>query len=298
MPTSTSRLRVVLDTDTYNEVDDQFALAHLLMSPEQVELEAVYAAPFLNARSTGPGDGMEKSYEEIVRVTELVPAPRPPKLLRGSSQFLSAPGKPVESPAAADLVSRAMARPGEKLYVLAIAAPTNVASALLLEPRIADNIVIVWLGGNAPYWPDTNEFNMQQDVHSSRTLLDTGVPLVLLPCCPVTSHITTTVAELEAQLAPFSKLGAYLTNIVRDYRGDHPPGSLRAWAKVIWDISASAWAVNRDWVKTRELPCPILKDDMTWQLDPKRRRVQIAEWIDRDAIFTDFFTKAAATRKS
>jgi len=40
--------RVVLDTDTYNEVDDQFALAHLLLAPELVRLEAVYAAPFFN----------------------------------------------------------------------------------------------------------------------------------------------------------------------------------------------------------------------------------------------------------
>ena len=50
---------MVLDTDTYNEIDDQYALAQVLLSPEDVTVEAVYAAPFHNARSTGPGDGME-----------------------------------------------------------------------------------------------------------------------------------------------------------------------------------------------------------------------------------------------
>ena len=59
---------MVLDTDTYNEVDDQFALSYSLLSPDLVNLQAVYAAPFLNSRSTSPEDGMVKSYGEIVRL--------------------------------------------------------------------------------------------------------------------------------------------------------------------------------------------------------------------------------------
>ena len=61
---------MVLDTDTYNEIDDQFALVYALLCPEKLNVEAVYAAPFTNDRSTGPGDGMEKSYEEILRLLE------------------------------------------------------------------------------------------------------------------------------------------------------------------------------------------------------------------------------------
>ena len=49
---------MVLDTDTYNEIDDQFALVYSLISPQQLDLEAVYAAPFHNQRSTSPADGM------------------------------------------------------------------------------------------------------------------------------------------------------------------------------------------------------------------------------------------------
>lgn len=294
--TKISPVRAVLDTDTYNEVDDQFALAHLLMSPERIKLEAVYAAPFYlphcNKRSTSVADGMEKSYEEILRVLALVPSLQPPKVFRGSTQFISGTGLAVESEAAADLVRRAKASPGEKLYVLCIAAPTNVASALLLDPKIAENIVVVWLGGHAPYWPHTREFNLEQDVSASRVLLDFNVPLVLLPCYPVTSHLITTVAELDQQLAPYSRLGAYLTDIVRNYQGN-PSG----WSKNIWDISASAWMINADWVKTDEKPSPILKDDLTWQLDADRRRILIAREVDRDAIFADFFAKAAKTNK-
>ena len=52
-------VRLVLDTDTANEIDDQFALVYALLSPERITLEAVYAAPFHNERSSGPSDGME-----------------------------------------------------------------------------------------------------------------------------------------------------------------------------------------------------------------------------------------------
>lgn len=291
-PTPAPLLRVVLDTDTYNEVDDQFALAHLLLSPERISLEAVYAAPFSNPRSQGPADGMEKSHEEILRVLDLVGPDRRPPVFRGSAGYLAGPAAPVESPAARDLVARALAVPdGEKLYVAGIAAATNLASALLLEPRIAEKIVVVWLGGHAPYWHDTNEFNLQQDLHAARVLLDGPAPLVLIPCNPVTSHLITTVAELREQMAPYSRLGAYLTDIVAGYVGN-PPG----WSKPIWDISASAWLVNPEWVPAFEGPSPKLRDDLTWDRDGREPRhpIRIARQVRRNAIFADFFAKARA----
>ena len=53
---------VVLDTDAYNEIDDQFAISYLIKSKEKLNTKAIYAAPFLNGKSVSPKDGMEKSY--------------------------------------------------------------------------------------------------------------------------------------------------------------------------------------------------------------------------------------------
>src|SRR5437764_15119705 len=64
------KVSIVLDTDTFNEIDDQFALTYAVLSPERIELEAIYAAPFHNERSNGPEAGMLKSYNEILRVLE------------------------------------------------------------------------------------------------------------------------------------------------------------------------------------------------------------------------------------
>jgi inosine-uridine nucleoside N-ribohydrolase len=290
-------LPAVLDTDTYNEVDDQFALAHLLLSPEAVDLQAVYAAPILYPRSESPADGMEKSYREIHCVLDLVAPAVPPQVFRGSAQFLPGAHTPVASDAAADLVQRAMAMPeGQQLCVVAIAAITNVASALLAEPRIAGKIRVIWLGGHAPYWPHTREFNLMQDIHASRVLLDGAAPLELIPCFPVASHLQTTVAELEAELAPHSRLGRYLTDIVRDYNAAACP----AWSKVIWDIAASARLLCPEWAPAVAAPGPVLEgtcaQELRWQhpAPETRREITLVQSVHRDAIFADFFAKCRA----
>ena len=150
----TRRVRMVLDTDTYNEIDDQFAVVHALLSPEHLNVEALYAAPFHNNRSNDAEDGMEKSYEEILRLLDFLNVPADGFVYRGSKAFLFDTETPVPSDAATDMVERAMtATTEEPLYVVAVGAITNVASAILIEPEIIKRIVVIWLGGNPLYWP-------------------------------------------------------------------------------------------------------------------------------------------------
>jgi purine nucleosidase len=156
------RVRAVLDTDTFNEIDDQFAIVQLLLSPERVDLRAIYAAPFFNDRAVSSVDGMEKSYEEILRLLARMGVDPAGLVHRGSCQPLQSWASPEPSEAATDLVKQALATPeGELLYVIAIGAITNVASALLLDPRIARRVVVVWLGGHANGWAHTLEYNLQ-----------------------------------------------------------------------------------------------------------------------------------------
>ena len=107
--------------DTYNEIDDQFALVYALLCPEKLNVEAVYAAPFTNDRSTGPGDRMEKSYEEILRLLERLHMDAEGFVYRGSTDYLSRGKPPQRSAAVDDLIRRAVAAPDDDpLYVVAI----------------------------------------------------------------------------------------------------------------------------------------------------------------------------------
>ncbi|MCL4840432.1 MAG: nucleoside hydrolase [Bryobacteraceae bacterium] len=288
---------VVLDTDTYNEIDDQYAVAHAILSPDKMKVHAVYAAPYLNNRSTSAADGMEKSYEEILRILAMLKQPAANFAFRGSPRFLSAPDAPIKSDAALDLIKKALQPRPNPLYVLTVGAPTNVSSAILMEPRIKERIVVVWLGGQPHDWPTAREFNLQQDIHASRVLFDSGVALVQIPTKNVSEHLRTTIPEVERHMKGRSKLGDYLYDQFVDYykAGSAKRPDLFPWSKVIWDISCVAWLINPAWVPSKLTPSPLLNDDFTYTLRPGRHQIRVATNCNRDAIFFDLFEKLART---
>ncbi|MBN2713476.1 MAG: nucleoside hydrolase [Planctomycetes bacterium] len=284
-PPGEGKLRMVLDTDTYNEVDDQFALVQAMMAPERLEVEAIYAAPFHNGRSEGPADGMEKSYEEILRLLKLLGKNHEGFVFKGSKSYLPAKDKPVESEAARHLVKLAMTENDHPLYVVAIGAITNVASAILMEPEIIKNIVVVWLGGSDASRDSASEFNLRQDVPAAQIIFDSGVPFVRIPCNNVSSHLITTKPELAFYIKGKSALGDYLYDIVDGY------GDAYAWSKVIWDISATSWLINPEWVLCKKKASPVLTDDMRWEIDESRHSILEAHSIHRDPVFADVFKR-------
>jgi purine nucleosidase len=284
-PTS-GLIDMVLDTDTYNEIDDQFALVYALLSKERLNLEAVYAAPFHNDRSSGPEEGMEKSYEEILRVLERMDHPYENFVFKGSRQWMVDAQQPVPSEAADDLIARATAEREGPLYVVAIGAPTNVASAIAAAPEIRDRLVVVWLGGHPLKWHSCSEFNLYQNMVASRFLFDSGVPLVLLPCINVAEHIKTTQAEMERFVKGRGAIGNYLFQIFSDYSSNH-----FAWSKEIWDLAPVAWLVNPEWMQSALVPSPILTESQTWSHDPRRHFIREVLSLRRDAIFGDLFQK-------
>lgn len=282
---------MVLDTDTYNEIDDQFALAYALLAQDDMHCQAVYAAPFHNERSDGPGDGMEKSYEEIERVCSALAMYPRDGMFRGSTRWMESAEDSVPSAARDDLIERAMARDpnDEPLYVVAIGAPTNVASAIVAEPAICERIVVVWLGANASWHPTMHEFNCQQDYFASKILFDAQAPFIQVPCIGCADMLLTTHAEM----AEFTKIdhpvSAYLAQIFDEYV-PHKRGQ----SKVIWDISAIAWLINRDWFSYSIQSSPLLQPDLRLSVDHKRNPMIECHRLNRDAIFNDLFSKIEA----
>lgn len=280
------KIRMVLDTDTYNEVDDQFAVVYTLFSPEKFDVEALYAAPFSNDRAAGPAEGMQMSYEEILRILDMLSIEPDGFVFRGSENYLPGPDQPVESAAASDLVERAMSNAEEPLYVVAIGAITNVASAILMEPRIIERIVLLWLGGQPLYWPSARHFNLMQDLYASRLAFDCGVPLIHFPCDGVTSQLITNLPEIQQYVQGQGKIGDHLAETVKAYYPDH-----YARSKEIWDIVTLAWLLNPDWMSSELVHSPILTDQMTWSVDRSRHLMRNITFVRRDPIFGDLFRK-------
>ncbi len=285
----TGPVDMVLDTDAYNEIDDQFAISYALHAKEKLNVRALYAAPFFNDRSSGPADGMERSYQEILKLLKLSGLECP--VYRGSDRYLPDEQTPVASDAAKHLTELAMQYSPEKpLYVLAIGAITNVASTLLMKPEIADSIVVVWLGGNALEWHDNVEFNSSQDVASARVVFGSGAPLVMLPCMGVVSAFTTTEPELNHWLKGKNALCDYLVEHTVEAANEYARG--RVWSRVIWDVTTVGWMLNdgRRFMLDKLIPTPIPEYDHHYSQDPRRPLCRYVYHIHRDALMGDLFT--------
>lgn len=281
---------VVIDSDTYNEIDDQFAICYALRSPEKLNVKAIYAAPFLNQHSVSPEDGMLKSEAEIRKLLNLLGEER--TVCAGSRQFMTDEQTPVISPAAEDLCRRAMDYSPEKpLYIVALGAITNIAGALMMKPEIADRIVIVWLGGHALEWEDNYEFNLRQDIPAARVVYQSGAPLVMLPAQQVVSSLATTGPELEYWLRGKSPLCDYLVQHTVDEVKSYAEG--RAWSRVIWDVAAVAYLLNeeRRLLRSRLMPTPLPGYDHRWHFPEGTPPCRYVYYVSRDDIFTDMFAK-------
>lgn len=282
------RVKMVLDTDTYNEIDDQFALVYAVIAQDKIDLQAVYAAPFHNGRCNGAGEGMELSYQEIIRVLTHLDFPYDSLVYRGSTSFMGPNKQPIESEATKHLIELAGKLPeGEFLYVAAIGAITNIASALLLDPTLKDKIVVVWLGGHPHYWRHNREFNLTQDPYSAQVVFDSGVSVVHVPCKNVAEHVKTTIPEMKTLFGGRGEIGDYLLRIFSEYEYCNDPFG---WSKEIWDIATIAWIVNPDMMPSEITPTPILNanKDRTWSFDENRHPYRVCINARRDAIFRDF----------
>lgn len=287
------KVDAVIDTDAFNEIDDQFAISYMLKSPDRINVKAILAAPFFNDNSVSPADGMEKSYNEILKLLDLAGMPDMKKsVFKGSDRYLRDENTPVNSAAAEHLVSLSGNYTADNpLYIVAIGAITNVASAFLLCPEMKERTVVVWLGGHALHIGDTREFNMRQDIAAARIVMGCGVPFVQLPCVGVVDAFTTTRYELEHWLAGKNPLSDYLAKNTIAASDCYTPE--RPWSRVIWDVTAAAWLLNDNgrFMQSHLIPSPIPEYDGKYASDPSRHFIRCVCRIHRDALMTDLFSK-------
>ncbi|WIY54059.1 nucleoside hydrolase [Devosia sp. YIM 151766] len=337
--------RVIIDTDTANEIDDQYALAWALLSPERMRLEGVTAVPFSFAHhrdglirsvqilkqggpanpeeknfmgglagwaqrmvDTGrdpaktlftlPAEGVELSYQEILRVFEKCGVNPEGKVFRGSAGYLESLDTPLDTPAARFIIDRARRRDEGPVYVLAMGALTNLASALLLAPDIIDNLVVVWTAGFPSYAPFSNlpSLNLVQDKLASRLLFDCGVPHIYLPGYHVGAQLKLSLPEMEAFVKGQGAIGDYLHHLYT-----HNPlhemfaitgAESKTW--VIWDMINVAWLLDPTYVSTFATTSPRLDEGLYWRQDATRHPMIEAYDLNRDAIFEDFYACLAS----
>lgn len=285
---------MVLDTDTFNEIDDQYAIAYMLASQDRLRVRGILAAPFANHHAATPREGMTRSYQEILHVLSLTGREDMAGLVfQGAPEFLPDEKTPVDSPAARELIRLAMEHSAESpLYVACIAAPTNIASAILLEPEIVNRIVVVWSGGVGLGWPDCHCFNGGQSVAASRVLLESGVPLVLAPGRAVSDRLLVTGPELEHWLRGKNRFCDYIVD--RTIREAEQCFGEKIWSRPLTDVVPVSWITGGDFLLDRFAFRPTIEYDNYYSFDPRRPMMRYVYYVKRDQLIADLFEKLSA----
>ena len=281
------KLKVILDTDTYNECDDQFALAYMLKSLDKFDVEAITVAPYSHPEyGETIKDGLEKSYNEILKICRWLNFEPKDKVFRGAENYLE---NGTSHNAAVDKIIE-IAMKNNKTYIMSIGAITNIAMSILKEPKIIDRIEVVWLGGNGLNLCDNQEFNFKQDIKAVKTVFQSKVPLTIIPAKGVASALMTSIYELRHHLKGKNDLCNYLCKIFcKD--GYHEAYDRR----VIWDISVIAYLINENWFETHQINCPEIKANTAYNLKTKNHKITIVDYINAKKVYSDLFAKLKST---
>ncbi len=215
----TARMRVICDNDYSGDPDGLYQLAHHLLSPS-VDVRSVVGSHLRpgdwNDPSDRTADNAKAEADEIVRLLGLEGQVR---TIAGSNVALDDPSTPIQSQAALAIVEEAMADSDLPLYLTCGAGLTEVASAYLIEPRIADRLTVVWIGGPEypshawappnPDGPEVSEYNTRIDIAAARVIFDSPLPLWQIPR-DVYRQAIYSMAEVDDCVRPMGPIGAHL----------------------------------------------------------------------------------------
>lgn len=204
------KVRVIIDTDCHCEADDQFAVAHQLMTPK-IDVVGIVATHYATQFGAGSvNESMQESYDEAQRVVNLMGLTDQVKIYKGCTEQMTDEKVPLESDASRFIVQEAMKDDPRPLFVTVQGAASNIASALLMKPEIAQRMTVIWIGGGV-YPEGGMEFNTINDAVAANTLMESQVELWQIPKT-VYRSMKVSIATLYDRVYPYGKIGKYLVD--------------------------------------------------------------------------------------
>ena len=294
------KIRVILDTDTNNELDDQHALAYMLFNQETFRIEAI------TINTTSSGGNIEAQYAEARRVLQLCDADTLPVYKGADGSFADImphiDASEYDGKAAVDIIiEKAKQSSTEKLVLLAIGKLTNPALAVAKDSTIASRIRLVWLGSN---YPEPGEHNQDNDTIAMNFLLNNNVAFEMVTVRygqpSGTDAVSITQEEIHKRMrglgphisvpvagrsgGTFKCFGDYSIDLFEhiDHKG---PGSSRP----LFDMAAVAIVKDPAWAHPREHPAPLFTHGAWIERPSNPRNIIVWENFNRDAIVEDLF---------
>lgn len=283
------QVRVITDTDAKNEADDQFAIVQTLLSPK-LDNVGFIAAHY----GTKHADAMERSYRELETIFDKMGFDKDGMLYRGAPHALPDAKTPVDSQGAQLIIREAMKDDPRPLFITFLGPLTDMASALLLEPKIASRCTVIWIGGG-PYPHGGIEFNQDNDIDAVNVVFRSKVPVWQVPK-NVYEMMAVSLAELEYRVRPCGAIGEYLCEQLDQHAFEDGPRQSDFRTGETWVLGDNPTVglllyehrFDFDWVNA-----PLVTHDSTYVPDVRNRPIRAYRRIDSRLILEDMYAKLA-----
>ncbi len=282
------KIKVIIDSDTANEIDDSFALSYALANNDVLDIKAITIAPFTAGyKHISPRDSILESKSEANRVLRLMGIKDPTLVLKGSEGYLSDGYKEV-TPAVEKIIE--LGKKG-KLTVVALGVLTNIAIAISKEPKIAENLTVVWLGTKNLLHDEFGDSNYRFDKTAFEKVIKSKVNLTIVPNY-IGKFIVTSAEELKKNVA-VNDIGRYL---LRLFQNANYPTDL-ASVKTIYDIAPVAYVVHPEMFDCKSIPANyILKEQKKTLMS--RRINYVYDMAPNNVVWADFTNKISTIQNA
>lgn len=300
------RMRVIIDNDLSGDPDGLFQLVHHVLSPS-VDIRGVIGS-HLNQQAgfDNQGNSAASACKKAREVLQLLGRQDIP-VVEGSPVAMSAPDKAQPSDGARLIVKEAL-RTDTKLplFVVCGASLTNIASAWLINPEIADHLILIWIGGQEysgmPMPPGGTpvEYNLGLSVNGARCVFNlSNLKLWQVPRYAYRQCIYS-LAEMKTDVAPCGEIGHYLySSIVNMMRmiSDNWLGSMGE-AYVLGDSPLVLLTALQTGFEAAPASChyrlekaPHLSAEGLYESNPNGREIRVYDWLDTRLMFQDMVSK-------
>jgi inosine-uridine nucleoside N-ribohydrolase len=296
---TSSKLKVIFDSDANNELDDQHALAYLLFNGDTFEVDAV------TVNATYNGGDIQGHYDEALRVIKLCNLNDKIPLLKGANaNFIDISNawnpENYDGQEGVDRILEATKK--DTLVIIAVGKLTNIALALKKDPSFAERTKIVWLGSN---YPEPGEYNQDNDTIAMNYVLNSNIPFEMVTVRygkpSGTDAVKVTKEEINRKMpglgptsiepvtgrhgGEFKTFGDYSVSLFEyiDYHGDPP-------SRPLFDMVAVAILKNESWGERKMIPAPVLIDNEWIERPDNKRKIAVWENFKKEEILEDFYS--------
>jgi len=271
-PPPAGPLKVIIDSDTANEIDDQYAISLAIGFPERIHLDGIVAAHF---GLKGGSSGIQKSFDEAQAVLERAHMSGKIPLKRGSDPFQYKDRIPPSEGVDFIIQHAKTATPQAPLWLVLLGPATDAAAALLKDPAIADRMVVFWHGRTQ--WPVRCwNFNAYNDTKAAQFIFELPCRMILFD---TGTYLTMTKEESQERFAHLGPLGNYLQEI--RYRSEH----FLSPTKGFFDLGDIAALVDPGVVRFERTEAPSVDHDLHYDFAHTHGEIVRIYHVERDPSF-------------